>query len=147
MAAELVALVKHDCPVCDQVLPALDAAGARLLSQSSPEDTAAQAERLGLSRVPEIDADLLLSDRFDPASVPAVVLLEDGAERGRVEGLARDRMVALVAEAGATLDVAGLPEMRPGSRRGARGRRAGSSPASSRSASSRTRSRRCTSAA
>ncbi len=23
---ELVALVKHDCPVCDQVLPALDQA-------------------------------------------------------------------------------------------------------------------------
>ena len=30
MAVELVALVKHDCPVCDQVLPALDAAGVRV---------------------------------------------------------------------------------------------------------------------
>jgi hypothetical protein len=115
MALEVLAFVKHDCPVCDQVLPALDAAGARLMSQSSPEETAAQAERLGLSRVPEIDTDLVLSDRFDPMAVPAVFLLDDdGAERGRVEGLARDRMVALVAEAGATLSVEGLPEMRPG---------------------------------
>ena len=29
MALEVLAFVKHDCPVCDQVLPALDAAGAR----------------------------------------------------------------------------------------------------------------------
>jgi hypothetical protein len=41
VARELLALVKHDCPVCDQVLPALDAAGVRLVSQSSPEETAA----------------------------------------------------------------------------------------------------------
>ena len=114
MALEVLALVKHDCPVCDQVLPALDAAGARLMSQSSPENTAAQAARLGLSRVPEVDADLILADRFDPAAVPAVLLLDDGAERDRVEGLARDRLAALVAEAGATLDVEGLPAMRPG---------------------------------
>jgi hypothetical protein len=110
----VLAFVRHDCPVCDQVLPALDAAGARLMSQSSPENTAEQAARLGLSRVPEVDADLILSDRFDPAAVPAVLLLDDGAERERVEGLARDRMAALVAEAGATLDVDGLPAMRPG---------------------------------
>ena len=53
MSREVIALVKHDCPVCDQVLPALDAAGVRLVSQSSPDETAAQAARLGLSRVPE----------------------------------------------------------------------------------------------
>ena len=51
MAAELLVLVKHDCEVCDQVLPVLDAAAAagaplRILSQSSPEDTAAQARRV-----------------------------------------------------------------------------------------------------
>jgi hypothetical protein len=114
VALEVLALVKHDCPVCDQVLPALDAAGVRLVSQSSTEQTAAQAARLGLSRVPEIDAELALSARFDPAAVPAVLLLDDGAERDRVEGLARDRMAALVAEAGAPLDVEGLPAMRPG---------------------------------
>ena len=114
MALEVLAIVKHDCPVCDQVLPALDAAGARLVSQSSPEQTAAQAERLGLSRVPEVDADLALSERFDPDAVPAVLLLEDGAECDRVIGLARDRMAALVARAGATLALDGLPEMRPG---------------------------------
>ena len=114
MALELLALVKHDCPVCDQVLPALDAAGVRLVSQSSPEQTAAQAARLGLSRVPEVDGELALSARFDPAAVPTVLLLDDGAELGRVEGLVRDRMVALAAEAGATLSVEGLPAMRPG---------------------------------
>ena len=114
MALEVLALVRHDCPVCDQVLPALDAAGARLVSQSSSEDTAAQAARLELSRVPETDVELTLSERFDPAAVPAVLLLDDGAERDRVEGLARDRMAALVAEAGGTLRVDGLPAMRPG---------------------------------
>jgi hypothetical protein len=57
MALEVLALVKHDCPVCDLVLPALDAAGARLVSQSPPEQTARQAERLALSRVPEVDVD------------------------------------------------------------------------------------------
>ena len=40
MALEVLAIVKHDCPVCDQLLPALDAAGARLVSQSSEEQTA-----------------------------------------------------------------------------------------------------------
>jgi hypothetical protein len=114
VALELLALVKHDCPVCDQVLPALDEAGARLVSQSSPADTAAQAARLGLSRIPEVDIDLALSERFDPDAVPAVLLLDDGAERGRVEGLARDRLAALVAEAGGSLRVDGLPAMRPG---------------------------------
>ena len=79
MALEVLALVRHDCPVCDQVLPALDAAGARLVSQSSPEDTAAQAARLELSRVPETDVELTLSARFDPAAVPTVLLLDDGA--------------------------------------------------------------------
>src|ERR687894_425945 len=114
MAGEVLALVKHDCPVCDQILPALDAAGARLVSQSSPQDTAAQAARVGLSRVPEVDEDLALSERFDPDAVPTVLLLEDGTERSRVEGLARDDLVALVAEAGGTLRVEGLPALRPG---------------------------------
>jgi hypothetical protein len=111
---ELLALVKHDCPVCDQLLPALDAAGVRLVSQSSAHDTAEQASRLGLERVPELDEDLVLSDRLDPAAVPAVFLLEDGAERDRVEGLQRARLAALLARAGATLAAEGLPEFRPG---------------------------------
>ena len=67
MALELLALVKHDCPVCDQVLPALDAAGVRLVSQASPEQTAEQAARLGLSRVPEVDVHVAhpIQDRTD----------------------------------------------------------------------------------
>jgi hypothetical protein len=114
MAAELVALVKHDCPVCDQVLPALDAAGVRVLSQSDPEETAAQAQRLGLARVPELDADLALSERLDLEAVPAVVLLDGEREEGRVEGLHRARLLDLAARAGAALDLDGLPEVRPG---------------------------------
>jgi hypothetical protein len=114
MTLEVLAIVKHDCPVCDQLLPALDAAGARLISQSSEEQTAQQAERLSLSRVPEVDAELALSERFDPDAVPAVFLLENGTERERVIGLARDRLAALVAQAGGTLEVDGLPAMRPG---------------------------------
>jgi hypothetical protein len=114
VALEVLAIVKHDCPVCDQVLPALDAAGARLVSQSSAEDTAEQVRRLALSRTPELDVDLELSARLDPDAVPALFLLEDGAERDRVIGLARERMAALVAQTGATLDTDGLPELRPG---------------------------------
>jgi hypothetical protein len=51
-----------------------------IVSQSSPEETAAQAHRLGLSRLPEVDADLDLSARLDPAAVPAV----SRRARGRV---------------------------------------------------------------
>src|SRR5438445_11107693 len=101
---ELVALVKHDCPVCDQVLPALDqargnGASIRILSQSSAEDTALQASRLKLASIPELDADLALSARFDPDAVPAVVLLDGDTERDRVEGLARARLSELAAQA------------------------------------------------
>jgi hypothetical protein len=111
---ELVALVKHDCPVCDQVLPALDAAGVRVLSQSSAADTEAQAARLGLATVPELDTDLAASERFDPDAVPALILLDGADERGRVEGIQRDRMAELAAAAGLQLDLDGLPERRVG---------------------------------
>jgi hypothetical protein len=111
---ELLALVKHDCPVCDQVLPALDAAGVRVLSQSDAADTEAQAARLGLATVPELDTDLELSARLDPDAVPTLVLLDGADERGRVEGLHRERMLELAAQAGVQLDLAGLPEVRPG---------------------------------
>jgi hypothetical protein len=111
---ELLALVKHDCPVCDQVLPALDAAGVRVLSQSDAADTEAQATRLGLRRVPELDEDLAISERLDPDAVPTLVLLDGADERGRVEGLHRGRMLELAAQAGVELDLDGLPELRPG---------------------------------
>jgi hypothetical protein len=111
---DLLALVKHDCPVCDQVLPALDAAGVRVLSQSDAAETAAQATRLGLATVPELDTDLELSARLDPDAVPTLVLLDGADERGRVEGLHRERMLDLAAQAGVQLDLDGLPELRPG---------------------------------
>ena len=114
MALEVLAIVKHDCPVCDQLLPALDGAGARILSQSSERETAEQARRLSLSRVPELDADLELSERFDPDAVPAVFLLDDGAEHDRVVGLDRDHIAALFERAGSRIELDGLPAMRPG---------------------------------
>jgi hypothetical protein len=111
---ELVVLVKHDCPVCDQVLPALDAAGVRVLSQSDAAQTQAQAQRLGLTSVPELDDDLVLSERLDLEAVPALVLLDGAGERGRVEGLHRERMQELATQAGLTLELGDLPEQRPG---------------------------------
>ena len=119
MASELLVLVKHDCEVCDQVLPVLDAAAAagaplRILSQSSPEETEAQAHRVGLRAVPAVDVDLEVSARFDPEAVPTVVLLDGGEERGRVEGLQRERLAELAHRAGAELALDGLPERRPG---------------------------------
>jgi hypothetical protein len=116
---ELLALVKHDCPVCDQVLPVLDSARAggstiRIVSQSSAEDTAAQAERLRLMSVPELDPDLELSVRFDPDAVPALILLDGGREQARTEGLDRQRLDDLARQAGVELELDGLPERRPG---------------------------------
>ena len=116
---DLVALVKHDCPVCDQVLPVLDHARAggapiRIVSQSTAEETAAQASRLSLNATPELDHELAISVRFDPDAVPAVVLLDGGDERDRVEGIDRARLSELAARAGVTLELDGLPEIRPG---------------------------------
>ena len=119
MAPELVAIIKHDCPVCVELLPALDAAaigGAplRIVSQSDGDDTAALWERLGLSAPVEIDEELALSVRYDPDAVPTVLLLDGGEERGRVEGLARDRLADLASAAGVALRLEGLPAHRPG---------------------------------
>lgn len=119
MAVELLALVKHDCPVCDQLLPALDAAAAggaplRILSQSSAADTAEQARRVELRATPGLDDDLDASERFDPDAVPTLILLDTGEERGRVEGLHRAGIAALADRAGVALALDGLPEQRPG---------------------------------
>jgi hypothetical protein len=112
--AELLALVKHDCPVCDLVLPALDAAGVRILSQSDEADTAAQAQRLGLSATPALDTDLAVSQRFDPEAVPALFLLDGDDEAGRVEGIDRAQIEKLAARAGVELVLDALPDFRPG---------------------------------
>jgi hypothetical protein len=119
MPAELLALVKHDCPTCEQLMPALDAAVAagaplRILSQSTPDETTAWAQRLGLAAVPDLDEELEVSVRFDPDAVPALLLLDGGDEQDRVEGLHRARIAELAERAGASLDLDGLPEMRPG---------------------------------
>src|SRR4051794_32864860 len=116
---EILALVKHDCPVCDELLPVLDraaTAGApiRVVSQSSAADTAAQAARLNLSAVPTLDEDLALSVQYDPDAVPALLLLDSGVEQVRVEGIARERLAGLAQRAGIALELEQLPEWRPG---------------------------------
>jgi hypothetical protein len=119
MPPELIALVKHDCPVCDELLPRLDAAAAagaplRILSQSSEPDTAAQAERLGLSATPQLDERLEVSARHDPEAVPALILVDDGRERDRVEGIALERLRSLFGAAEVVVELDGLPQHRPG---------------------------------
>ncbi|HEV3124365.1 MAG TPA: hypothetical protein VG266_07300, partial [Candidatus Dormibacteraeota bacterium] len=119
MAPRLLALVKHDCPVCIQLLPALDGAAVagaplRIVSQSAEDDTSAMASRLRLASTIEVDSDLAISAAFDPEAVPAVILLDGDDERGRVEGLDRERLRELAAAAGVTLQLNGLPAMRPG---------------------------------
>jgi hypothetical protein len=119
MAPRLLALVKHDCPVCIQLLPALDGAAAagaplRIVSQSAEDDTSAMSSRLRLASTIEVDSDLAISAAFDPEAVPAVILLDGDDERDRVEGLDTERLRELAAAAGVTLQLNGLPAMRPG---------------------------------
>jgi len=114
MALALLAIAKHDCPVCDQVLPALDAAGARLVCQATETQTAEQVARLSLTRTPELDPELALSDQLDPDAVPALFLPDGGDQRDRVIGLDRERMIALASAAGIALALDGLPALRPG---------------------------------
>jgi hypothetical protein len=119
VGTELLAVVKHDCPVCIQLLPALDAAAAagaplRILSQSTREETEELATRLALHRTPVLDEDLRTSDALDLDAVPALVLMQEGRAGERVEGLDRARMSLLAERAGVRLDLGGLPEHRPG---------------------------------
>ena len=111
---ELLAIVKHDCPVCDQVLPVLDAAGVRVLSQSDAAQTEEQARRLASPTSRSWMMSWRVSERLDPDAVPALFLLDGGDERDRVIGIDRERMAALAAAAGATLQLDGLPALRPG---------------------------------
>ena len=48
----------------------------------------------------EIDEDLACSERFDPDTVPALILLEDDREVDRVEGFERARFEELTRQAG-----------------------------------------------
>jgi hypothetical protein len=119
MSRQLLAIVRSDCPTCEALLPVLGAATAagepvRLVSQSGAAETAAVAERVGLAAPPELDDDLAVSARWDPATVPALLLLDDGEERDRVEGLDRARIAELAAAAGAHLVLDDLPAIRPG---------------------------------
>jgi hypothetical protein len=86
----------------------------RIVSQSSAEDTAAQARRLRLTVPAELDPELELSSELDPDAVPAIVLLDRGQEQDRVEGLDRQRLQDLAGRAGVELELDGLPERRPG---------------------------------
>src|SRR5204863_499344 len=63
---------------------------------------------------PEVERDLEARARCRPAARSAVVLVDGGAERGRVDGLRHTRLAELAARAGAELALDGLPELRPG---------------------------------
>ena len=89
---ELLALVKHDCPVCDQLLPALDARRACGSSRSPsrrrrPSRPAARARAASRSSTTSSRC----RRASTPTRCPAVLLLDGGEERGRVEGLAARR--------------------------------------------------------
>ena len=72
MALELLALVKHDCPVCDQLLPALDAGAARGSCRSPRRRRPPSRPRGSGSRVPELDDGARALGALDPEAVPAV---------------------------------------------------------------------------
>jgi hypothetical protein len=118
MLRELLLLIKHDCETCCLVLPALEraarsAAGLRILSQSSRDQSDALSARLGLEAL-ELDNELATSERFAPDAVPALILLEDDRECDRIEGFDRASFEKLASAAGIALDLHGLPDRRPG---------------------------------
>ena len=121
---ELVALVKHDCPTCDQLLPALTAAaeqGAplRILSESDQRDTSEQAARVGVRPVPELDTDLAVSSR-DPQDVVGVLAPYGG--RATVEKVAVNAVMAGCAGPELPIVLAAAPDPGPHRRRAPRAR-------------------------
>ena len=158
---ELLALVKHDCPVCDQVLPALDAAGVRVaLPVHARGDRGA-----GPAAGAEPNPGARRGSRAVRALRPRRGAGRDAARRRRgartaSRGSSVTRLRESAEAAGVALDARRSARAAPGLRLAnprSRGRRraggaprpgamAGCAPARSRSADSRIRSRRCTTA-
>jgi hypothetical protein len=92
MTAELVAVVKADCPTCRLVAPLLPDLPVRVVSEDD-------------------DAGLEESYRLEVETVPTLLRLDDGREVERLEGWSRDRWRAFFGDDELGRD---LPEHRPG---------------------------------
>ncbi len=103
----LVAFVKHDCPTCELVVPAL-----RQIAASTPLSTYTQDDATFPSGLTPID-DRLLEASWDHEieTVPTLVRVVDGNEVERTVGWSRSEWERLSGVEGLAPD---LPEMRPG---------------------------------
>src|SRR5437016_5437952 len=104
----LVAIVKHDCPTCQLVVPVLTelAAAGLPLTIYSQDDPAFPP---GLPVVD--DTGLEISLQLDIETVPTLLRVTGGAVVGRTEGWRRDKWEDLAAFTGLG---GGLPDYRPG---------------------------------
>lgn len=103
----MVVFVKRDCPTCELVVPVLAQIAARepltVFTQDDPKFPA------GLD--PQSDTSLEQSWRHEIGTVPTLLRVEDGIERGRAIGWFRQDWEALTGVANLGPD---LPESRPG---------------------------------
>ncbi len=104
----IVAVVKHDCPTCELVVPAL----AQIRESGSPLTIYTQDDPdfpAGMAVVDDTNLDI--SFHNDIETVPTLIRVADGVEVERTVGWSRDgwRSVSGVSDIGAE-----LPEMRPG---------------------------------
>jgi hypothetical protein len=104
----LVAVVKHDCPTCELVVPVLRqlAAGTTPLTVFTQDDPEFPE---GVD--PVDDTDLSLSWHHDIETVPTLLKVDSGQERERIVGWSREQWQSFT---GVDDLGAGLPEHRPG---------------------------------
>jgi hypothetical protein len=104
----IVAVVKADCPTCNLVAPVLgELVGAGVALTVYCQDDPAFPP--GLDVVD--DTELVVSDALDLATVPTLIKVEDGAEKGRIEGWLRSHWEEFTGVSGLG---EGLPDFRPG---------------------------------
>ena len=132
-AATLLFFIKHDCATCGLTAPAVERVARSLspsglavvaVSQSSAADTAAFAERYGLSFTVVLDDELDASADYGFDAVPVLVLAgPDAVVLATMEGWSRPEFHALVALAAERCGTSvpafepegeRLPEQRPG---------------------------------
>ncbi len=129
----LLAFVEADCPTCQLTLPYLDRLARRvepgggqvlIISQDGPDATRGLLSQAGAKLPAALDSELVVSRRFDPPSVPALVLLDArlkvlatvvGFEKRGLNALA-ERMLSAVGLPPVEIAPAGdgAPEARPG---------------------------------
>jgi hypothetical protein len=106
----VVVVVKRDCPTCrmiEPVLAQLDVASGLTLTVFTQDDPAFP---VGVGKVVH-DDDLAVSYHHQIETVPTVLQVEDGTERGRTVGWSRDQWESLTGVHGLGAD---LVDMRPG---------------------------------